>query len=383
MLQLKKVLQELSIPQAKVARFCDISEGAFAQIVNHNLWPKKPSEKALRTKVLEFLTPYKAARDTVFQLELECCNTPAPDHKSSQSEEDTDMLLRKQILTPAAKKAFGLLRNPFGELQCKEDMWISPDIRYVREHMYTTARSGGITAVYGESGAGKSSLRRDLEQRIADEHAPIILAQPYMTAAEENDQKGKTVKSIHIARAILRAVAPLEKPCINSDDRFHQLHRALIDAHKSGQHVCLMIEEAHSLNIHTLKHLKRLYEFEIGYTKLLSIILIGQPELKEKLNERNPHIRELVQRCEMVELTPIANADLEQFIDYRSKRAGKAAAELIDASGVAAMCERMVNRTNQSQLYPLAVSNFMVAALNLAATIGVPKVNADIVREVV
>jgi Type II secretory pathway, component ExeA (predicted ATPase) len=392
-LQLKKMLKALRVPQAELARECGVSPATIAQMLNHGQWPSDPLRGELQRNIKSFLASKKmlpgviAAAfevDAANEVEPESGNSLAPDHKD-QSQEDVDMLLRKQTLSPEAKKLFGLVRNPFTDLQSDEDMWINPDIRYVREHMYATAKHSGITAVVGESGAGKTSVRKALKDRIAQENLPIIIAEPYMLASEDSEKKGKTVKSTHIAEAILRAAAPLEKPRMSADARFYQLHRVLKDAHKSGQRVCVIIDEAHSLSIPTLKHLKRIYELEPdgGYGNLISIILIGQPELLMKLNERNPEIRELVQRCEVVTLSPIPVADLEGFIDFRLSRIGKRAADIIDATGITALADKMVSRDGASQLYPLAVGNFVVAALNLAAKIGVPAIDADIVKEVV
>lgn len=384
MLKLKRVLATLKQTQTALAEHCKLSPAAIAQIINHQQWPKK-REAELKEKISHFLW-LKGSNDFegIFEqeAELECGNTQAPSPKSKQSVEDTDMLLRKQTLTLDAKKQFGIPRDPFSDLQSDDDMWISPDIRYVREHMYCTAKLGGFLAVTGESGSGKSTVRRSLEQRIADEHLPIILVQPYVLAAEDNDKKGKTLKSTHIAEAILSAVAPLERPKSSPEARFQQLHRVLKDAHKSGQRVCVVIEEAHSLPIPTLKHLKRIFELEIGYTKLVSIILIGQPELLVKLSERNPEVREIVQRCEVVTLTPIETARLEEFIQHRMGRVGKVASDIIDQSGITAIASRLVSRNNESQLYPLAVGNFLVASMNLAAKIRVPIIDSDVISEV-
>ncbi|VEI45183.1 Uncharacterised protein [Actinobacillus equuli] len=54
---------------------------------------------------------------------------------------------------------------------------------------------------------------------------------------------------------------------------------------------------------------------EDGFKKLLSIVLIGQPELKLKLSERNTEVREVVQRCEVVELAPL-DAELERYVQH-------------------------------------------------------------------
>jgi type II secretory pathway predicted ATPase ExeA len=203
-----------------------------------------------------------------------------------------------------------------------------------------------------------------------------------MLAAEDNDAKGKTLKSTHIAEAILAAVAPLERPKQSSEARFAQLHKCLKESHNSSYKHCLIIEEAHSLPIPTLKHLKRIYELELGYTKLVSIILIGQPELLEKLSERNAQVREFVQRCEVATLTPIDVANLGDFINHRVGRLGKKTADIIDDTGISEIVKRLCNRNGASQLYPLAVGNFLVAAMNLAANIGMPIIDADVVREV-
>ncbi len=56
------------------------------------------------------------------------------------------MLLKKQVLFPATKKAFGLFRDPFADeaMQGSDDVFTPPDIRYVREALYQTARHGGF-----------------------------------------------------------------------------------------------------------------------------------------------------------------------------------------------------------------------------------------------
>jgi type II secretory pathway predicted ATPase ExeA len=205
-----------------------------------------------------------------------------------------------------------------------------------------------------------------------------------MLAAEDNDKKGKSLKITHISDAILRAISPLAKPRLSAESKFAQLHQALKDTHQSGQRTCVVIEEAHCLSIPALKHLKRLHELEPnhGYGSLISIILIGQPELHIKLSEKNPEIRELVQRCELVTLQPIAVSELEDFIDHRLKRIGKKAADVIDQGGITALADRLVNSAGQSQLYPLLVGNFLIKAMNDAAQIGSPVIDESIVKDV-
>lgn len=299
------------------------------------------------------------------------------------------MLLRKQTLYPATKKHFSLFRDPFAEdaIQSDEDMYVSPDIRYVRESMFSAAKFGGLLAIVAESGAGKTTLLRDLEERINRENQQIVLIRPYVLGMEDNDQKGKTLKASHIAEAIMATVAPLERPKSSPEARFRQLHQVLRESHAAGYRHCLVIDEAHALPVPTIKHLKRFFELETGFKKLLSIILIGQPELQAKLSERNADVREVVQRCEMVELPPLDGGRLDDYLRFKLERAGKAVADVIDAGGIDAIrakltvtAQRRDKAETVSLLYPLAVGNLMTAALNEAAEIGSPLVTADVVR---
>lgn len=304
------------------------------------------------------------------------------------------MLLRKQALTQEARRAFNLTRDPFtDDVQDAADVFTSPDVRYVRESMWATARHGGMLAVVGESGAGKSTLRRDLIDRIRRESASMIVCEPYVLGMEENDERGRTLKAAAIAEAVIAAVAPLEKPRRSAEARFRQLHHVLRESHRSGNRHVLVIEEAHGMPTATLKHLKRFFELEDGFNKLLSIVLIGQSELRAKLSESDPNVREVVQRCEIVELQPL-DTRLEDYLRFKFDRAGKPIVEVLDQGAIDAMRARLtttklgLGRKGHGEaqavslLYPLAVNNLLTACMNLAADLGAPKVTAEVVREV-
>ena len=389
-MSLEGLLAELKCPQAALARAAGISPTALRRLLRDGEWPGRQPLRPLRRRMTEFLVSLGASTSAV-EAALNGsgpahCSAAGPETPAIHHESEVhDMLLRKTTLRPDARKAFGLARNPFDDLTSAEDMYLSPDIRYVREAMYHTARHDGFMAVVGESGAGKSTLRRDLIARVHAEQAPVIPVMPYVLGMEDNDTRGKTLKSAHIAEAILAAVAPLAAPRRSPEARFRQLHQVLRDSYTSGYRHCLIIEEAHCLPIPTLKHLKRLRELEHGFSPLISIILIGQPELATKLSERNAEVREVVQRIEVVELEPVPVAKVEEHLAFRLGRVGAELGQIIEAGGIQALIERLTFRTrdgDQSLLYPLAIGNLMVACLNLAADLGVPRVTADVVREV-
>ncbi|CAI2523264.1 ABC-type oligopeptide transport system, ATPase component [Serratia ficaria] len=385
MLVLKALMQEHGIDQQMVADAAQVSQPTISQIVNHGIWPKRRTAE-VRESISQFLAARGLDTAGAFE-EVQAADTARTDiSPHAPTEGDDNMLLAKQVLHPATKKHFGLFRDPFADdaLQGSEDVFTTPDIRYVREALFQTARHGGFLAVVGESGAGKSTLRRDLIERINRENAPVIVIEPYIIAMEDNDNKGKTLKAASIAEAIINTLAPLEGVKRSQEARFRQLHRVLKDSSNAGYSHVLVIEEAHSLPLPTLKHLKRFFELENGFKKLLSIVLVGQPELAMKLSERNQEVREVVQRCEVVELLPL-DTQLEAFLTFKFDRAGKSVKEVLDASATDAIRARLSNNIGGrkgvvSLLYPLAVSNLTIAAMNLAAQIGVPVVNADVIK---
>lgn len=301
------------------------------------------------------------------------------------------MLLAKQALTQEARRAFGLFVNPFdGEVTAAEEMFQNTEFRYCREACWQAANHGRFVAVVGESGAGKTTLLGDLEDRIELEHKQVVLVKPSVLGMEDNDKAGKTLKASGIMDAIVFTLDPLATPKRTMEAKTRQLQRMLEDSAKAGNVHLLVIEEAHALPINTLKHLKRLHELRMGRRPLLGILLLGQPELKAKLSEKRHDVREVVQRCEVVELMPL-DADLRGYLTLRLKRDGKALADVLADDAVDAIRARLTvtgqSRTGQaaqasSLVYPLAVNNFMTAAINTAAELGVPRVTRDVVMGV-
>ncbi len=388
---LKQLLKANDISRSALCKALGVSTATVNLFVNHGQRPKKKPEQ-FQAQFIELLEAKGIATDQIQQ-----ALTAAPDAEddqdsagaATQHEEEQLMLLRKQTLTPAAKKQFKLFKNIFAEdIRDASELYCNNDINYVRESMWQAAKgNSSFIAVVGQSGAGKSTLREELHDRIEREREPVVIIEPYVLATEDNDIKGKTLKSVHIAEAILAALAPSTNAKRSPEARFRQIHNLLKESSRAGHHHLLIIEEAHSLPIPTLKHLKRFLELKNGFTPLLSIILIGQDELKIKLAENNQEVREVVQRCEIVTLEPFTQTTLVDYLQHRCKAADRKLGDFIDESGLDAICAKLtrnVGRKNQheSLLYPLAVGNLLTGALNGAAELGVPVVTGDLVMEV-
>lgn len=392
---LKQLLKQHDLTQSSLCKPLGVSTATVNLFINHGLCPKKRAAE-FKAQIVELLQSKGIAPEDIHNAldadQSHTNNDQALDRgtdSTTQPEEEQLMLLRKQTLTPEAKKKFALFKNIFTEnIRNAGELFNNSDINYVREAMWQAAKgNSSFIAVVGQSGAGKSTLRRELIDRIEREREAAIVIEPYVLATEDNDFKGKTLKSLHIAESILAALAPSTNAKRSPEARFRQVHQLLKESSRAGHHHILIIEEAHSLPIPTLKHLKRFIELENGFTPLLSIILIGQDELKIKLAENNQEVREVVQRCEIVTLEPFTQTTLVDYLQHRCKAAGRQLSDFIDESGIAAICTKLsrnVGRNNKSEslLYPLAIGNLLTGALNVAADLGVDVVTGDLVMEV-
>ena len=401
-LHLKQMLTQMGIRQKALAAHLGISGSAVNLLAGHGVWPRSIDRAALQTRIRAYLTERGAGAPALARLFHKQNarrgnagrSTAAPVSTGaapSVGKKETDMLLQKQTLTPETRQHFGLTADPFShDVTQAGDVFVSKEVRYVRETLWQHARHGGLLALVGESGSGKSTLVADFKDRLSREGHDVLVIEPSVLYMEENDAKGKTLKSAALVQAILATAAPSQAPRRDAEARARQVHKVLTDGHRAGQRYVLLIEEAHCLPAATLKHLKRFAELKDGLAPLLAIVLVGQPELRARLSVTHAEVREVAQRCDIVELPPLGRA-LAEYIQFKLARVGADAAQVITKEGVDALRERLsfarraggkgAPADSVSMAYPLAVANALTAAMNLAASLGAPVVDADIVRE--
>jgi len=295
------------------------------------------------------------------------------------------MLLQYTPITDAARKHFGLPRSPFVDDVCSiADVYQSASARYARQAMMDTAKNHGFMALVGESGAGKTTLLELLEQRIRDEGQNIAIIKPYVLAMEQTDRIGKTLRSTHIAETIAYALDPQLTLKSSPQARFNQLHRLLIDSCRTGRRHLLVIDEAHCMPTVTFKHLKRFIELKDGLRRALGVLLIAQPELRNLLSSQNHEVREVMQRCEIVELNPL-DSDLEGYLRHKFARFDLKPEQVFEPDAFDAIRARLIYvprgqpKAAVSTCYPLAVHNLVARCMNAAVAAGWPRVDAQCV----
>lgn len=392
-LKLKRVIAGLGVSQSDVARAVGVSPAAIAQLCNHGLWPRKnPMRAVLRRDIAEHLRTLGATDE---QLATAFDSWPRPRGNadeadvpsSSDTDEDEHMLLRNETLTHEAREHFGLPRSPFvDDIQTLADVFASPSTRRARAALMDCALNQGFVALVGESGSGKTTLREELEERIRTEGRPVVVIKPYVMEMEATERTGKVMKSGQIAEAIIHTLAPGETVRSSTQARARQVHELLTNSQRAGYANLLVIEEAHRMPKSTFRHLKSFMEMKDGLKRLLGVVLIAQPELDSMLSDKLADVREIVQRCERREMLPLDD-DLQPYLAHKLGRVGVKLADVFADDAIDAIRARLVRVPRggsmaeaRSICYPLVVNNLTVRAMNAAASVQYPRVDAQVVR---
>lgn len=185
--------------------------------------------------------------------------------------------------------------NNYGPLQ-------NASMLYARATLFNVARNNGFVAIVSVSDAVNAMLIEDLEARIAADKHDVLLIRLNALAKAPGDQNGKPITSGQIVEEIARALAPQVKVKSGPKARLEQVHELLKVSHRAGRRRLLVIEDAELLPIATLKHLKRVVELRGDMQRLIGVALLGRPALFDHLGSENVVMRELMQRCEIVEL---------------------------------------------------------------------------------
>ena len=204
---------------------------------------------------------------------------------------------------------FGLNEKPFS---------ITPDPRYLylsRRHaealahlLYGITESGGFIQLTGEVGTGKTTVVRSLLEQLP-EHADVALVLNPRLSPEEFLLT--ICDELHIE--VPQRASP--KSIVDA------LNRHLLEAHAAGRRVVLIVDEAQNLSADVLEQIRLLTNLETAKQKLLQIILIGQPELREVLARSD--LRQLAQRITgRYHLEPLEFEELRGYVRHRLEVAG-------------------------------------------------------------
>jgi type II secretory pathway predicted ATPase ExeA len=185
--------------------------------------------------------------------------------------------------------------------------------------IYAISDSEGIIKVSGEVGSGKTMLCRMLLDRLPANIKAIYLANPSMSRDE-----------------LLYAIADrldlnLEGQRVNVILQTLQNH--LEAMYERGERCVVLVDEAHAMPLETLEELRLLYNLQVGKHKLIQIVLFGQPELDEKLDQSN--MRQLKDRIvHHFSIQPISRKVVDDYLMFRMRAAGYKGPDVFSAAAV-------------------------------------------------
>jgi type II secretory pathway predicted ATPase ExeA len=203
---------------------------------------------------------------------------------------------------------FGLRETPFG-ITPNPAFFYPGDTRgdILQALLYAVCHGEGIIKVTGEVGAGKTMLCRMLESQLPDHVEVIYLVNPNLDPVE--------------VQYAIAAELGLATRGYRVDEIQRAVHAHLIGRHGQGQHVVLLVEEAQAMPLDTLEAIRLLTNLETASSKLLQIVLFGQPELDAHLDL--PGMRQLKERItHSFEVPAMDPALVAEFLAFRLAAAG-------------------------------------------------------------
>lgn len=222
------------------------------------------------------------------------------------------------------KKFFGLKESPFN---------VNPDPRYLylADHIqealacliYGIQTRKGFVLLTGEVGTGKTTVLNKLLEWCRQEHiSTAFMFNPRLGELEFFDSMmadfGISCDSTMKSRMLMK------------------LNQWLLEEYQSGNRVVLIVDEAQNLSPEMLEEIRLLTNLETSTAKLLQIVLAGQPELEDKVND--PQLRQLRQRITLWAKTrPLTLLETQGYIRERLRIAGSTGEEIFGPESIEAV----------------------------------------------
>jgi general secretion pathway protein A len=229
--------------------------------------------------------------------------------------------------------------------------------------LYGINESGGFIQLTGEVGTGKTTVVRTLLSRVPHHADVAVILNPRVTPVEF---------LLTICEELGLGIADADRDSVKQ--MVDALNRRLLSAHAEGRRIIVIVDEAQNLSTEVLEQVRLLTNLETPTQKLLQIILIGQPELRELLDRTE--LRQLAQRITgRYHLEPLSREETRGYIRHRLRVAGAAGeiftpAALAEVHRLATGIPRVINVTCDRALlgaYTQETRKVTAALVRLAA----------------
>src|SRR3989338_1546249 len=203
----------------------------------------------------------------------------------------------------------GLREKPFSITADPSFLYLSRKHREALSHMvYGIRERKGFVEITGEIGTGKTTLCRALLPPVAPSTRPALILQPQLS-------------ELQLLQSIVQDFGLNPMRGNNRLGLFTQLNQFLLEQAGLGRNIVLVIDEAQNLSLRLLEQIRMLSNLETDKSKLIQIVLVGQPQLREKLNQAA--LEQLRQRIGVrYHIMPLDTDEVTTYIEHRLRVAG-------------------------------------------------------------
>jgi len=204
---------------------------------------------------------------------------------------------------------FGLRENPFSVTADPAFLYLTPHHREALTSLvYGIKERKGFIEITGEIGTGKTTLCRALLRELDSSVKTAFVINP-------------NLPELQILQAILQDFGLTPRQRSSKLALLQQLNAFLLEQLMIGNNTVVILDEAQNLSHRLLESLRLLSNLETDKDKLLQLVLVGQPQLREKL--KAPELVQLRQRIAVrFHLPPLGREELLPYLEYRLQVAG-------------------------------------------------------------
>ncbi len=204
---------------------------------------------------------------------------------------------------------FGFIELPFSIVPNSRYLYLSQRHQEAMSHLQSgLGEGGGFAMLTGEVGTGKTTVAKAMLANLPTSTLAGFILNPTFSECE-------------LLEAICDEFAIGYQDNATIKQLSQALYKYLLEQHAAGKQVMLIIDEAQHLAPDVLEQLRLLTNLETETRKLLKVLLIGQPELQQKL--QLPQLRQLAQRITgRYHLLPLNASETARYIEFRQQQAG-------------------------------------------------------------
>jgi general secretion pathway protein A len=255
---------------------------------------------------------------------------------------------------------WGLQKYPFENVPDPEFMFYSPEHKEALTRLlYAVKRNKGAVLLTGEVGCGKTMLSRVFIQQLAESEFDIgLITNPALSP-------------IDFLKEALNQIG-LNSQSNSKPELLNILNIAMVENMKKGRSTLFVIDEAQMISAETFEEIRLLLNFQLNDRFLLTLVLIGQPELRDKIRA----FKQLDQRiANRYHLNPLNAENTRTYIAIRLETAGRANNMFTPAA--------VDEIYNHSEGVPRIINNICDLALLVGFSMNISEIDVDTIRKVI